>query len=159
MFLTHSGEEPVVDRRRPIQVRVTPSDAPSPAAPGGWSDILMHPETTAVTLDDSDPTRMLHDLEQLARTVAQAPYRDHLRVLPIPDEITRRVAAHRWTDLPDRIGTGGLPVLCLTLAGRLVALPATDADFREVFVRFGDRGTVRIQSVGSTVIAMEVRRT
>jgi hypothetical protein len=157
-YLNDSDATSVLDRRRTIKVRAARSERPSPVASGTWSDTLMNPETTVVTIDGFDSTRMLHDLEELAKTVSQAPYRDHIRMLPIPAEITQRVAAHRWTDLPDQIGSGGLPVLCLSVAARLVALPETDTNFREVLVRFSELGTVCIQSVGPTVIAMEVRQ-
>ena len=155
--LNDSGEAPVLDRRRMITVEATRSDGPSPIAPDSWSDTLTNPETTVVTIDGSDPTRMLHDLEALAKTVSQAPHHDHIRILPLPAELTRRMTAHRWVNLPEQIASGGLPVLCLSVAARLVSLPATDANFREALVRFGELGTVCIQSVGPTVIAMEVR--
>lgn len=158
VFLTDSDETPVLDRRRTITIRAAYSDELLPVALGTWPDTLMNPETIVVTIDGSDSTRMLHDLEELAKTVSQAPYRDHIRMLPITAELTRRVAAHRWVNLPDQIGSGGLPVLCLSVAARLVTLPEMDANFREVLVRCSELGTVRIQSVGPTVTAIEVRQ-
>lgn len=158
MFLTNLDETPVLDRRRTIKVRAARSDEPSPVASRTWSDTLMNPETTVITLDGSDSTRMLRELEAIAQIASQAPYRDHIRMLPIPAELTRLVAAQHWANLPDQIGSGGLPVLCLSVAARLVALPETDTNFREVLVRFSELGTVCIQSVGPTVTAMEVRQ-
>ncbi|MBC7517647.1 MAG: hypothetical protein H7248_01985 [Microbacteriaceae bacterium] len=155
--LSDSGETPILDRRRTIRVSAAPSVGSTPVASGCWSDALMNPGTTVVTIDGSDPTRVDHVLIELAKSVSQAPHRDHIRILPIPAELTRRVAARHWVDLPDHIGTGGLPILCLSVAARLVALPETDTNFREVLVRLGELGTVCIQSVGATVIAMEVR--
>ena len=49
-----------------------------------------------------------------------------------------------------------MPVLCLSVAGRLVNLPESDTNFREVLVRFSELGTAFIQSIGPTVVAMEV---
>jgi hypothetical protein len=156
VFLTDSDETPVLDRRRTITIRAACSDEPLPVALGTWPDALMNPEPIVVTIDGSDSTRMLHDLEELAKTVSQAHYRDHIRMLPITAELTRRVAVHRWVNLPDQIGSGDLPVLCLSVAARLVSLPEMDTNFREVLVRCGELGTVRIQSVGPTVTAIEV---
>ncbi len=156
MFLRTGGETPVRDRRRTITVTAAHPNGPSPVAFGTWSDTLMNPETTVVAIDCSDSSGMRRELQAIAQIASQAPYRDQIRMLPIPVELTRRVAVHRWRDLPDQIGSGGLPVLCLSVSARLVALPKSDTNFRELLVRFSELGTVCIQSVGSTVVAMEV---
>ena len=155
--LNASGEAPPLDRRRMITVQAARLDGSPPVASDSWSDTLMNAETTVVTLDGSNPARMLRDLEKLAKTVSQAPHRDHIRLLPLPADLTEPVAAHRWVNLPEQIGSGGLPVLCLSVAARLVALPGADNNFREVLVRVDELGTACIQSVGPTVVAMEVR--
>ncbi len=156
MFLSNVGATTVLDRRRTITVTAPHSNGPSPVAFGTWSDTLMNPETTVVAIDCSDSSGMRRELQAIAQTASQAPYRDQIRMLPIPVELTRRVAVHHWRDLPDQIGSGGLPVLCLSVAARLVALPKSDNNFREVLVRFSELGTACIQSVGPTVVAMEV---
>lgn len=155
-----TGPDPtyVLDRRRTITVQQAPSDRPSTIASGTWSDTLLNPETTVVTIDVTDTTQMLHDLEELAKTAGNAPHRDHIRLLPINAQLKRRITAHEWVNLPDRIGSGGVPVLCLSIAARLVALPRTDTNFREALVHITERGTVCIQSVGATVIATEVHQ-
>lgn len=159
VFLTNSDEISVVDRRRTITVRTAHSDEPPSAASRIWPDTLMSPETTDVTIDGSSSIRLLRDLEDLAQTASLAPYRDHIRMLPIATEIAQRVVVHRWVDLPETIGPGDLPTLCLSLAARLVALPKTDSRFREARVRCGENGMVQIQSVGPTVTAMDVNQT
>ncbi len=156
VYLNDLDETPVVDRRRTITIRAACSDEPLSVALGSWPDTLLNPETTVVIIDGANSTRMLRELEAIAQTVSQARYRDHIRMLPITAEMAQRVEVHRWADLPDQIGSGGLPVLCLSVAARLVLLPETDANFREALVGLRERGTVRIQSVGSTVTAIEV---
>lgn len=156
VFLTDSDEISVMDRRRTIMVRAANSDEPPSAASRTWPEALMSPQTAVVTIDGSSSIRLLRALEDLAQTASLAPYRDHIRILPIATEITQRVVVHRWADLPETIGTGDLPTLCLSLAARLVALPKTDSKFREARVRCGENGMIQIQSVGPTITAMDV---
>lgn len=157
VYLNESADEPpVLDRRRTITIRAAYSDEPLPVGLGTWPDTLLSSEITVVAIDSTSSTRLLRELEVIAQTVSQAPYRDHLRMLPITAELMQRVEVHHWADLPDQIGAEGLPALCLSVAARLVLLPATDANFREALVALRGRGTVRIQSVGSTVTAIEV---
>lgn len=156
-------ESPIVDRRRMITVNAALSaeaeaeaEAPAPAA-SSWPDLLMRPDTTVITIDSSDPIAFLGELEALAKTVAGAPYRDHLRLVPIAADLTRTVTVHRWIDLPESIGAEDLPALLLSLACRLVALPQTDARFREARIRYGESGMVQVQSVGATITALSVQ--
>lgn len=149
-------ETSIIDRRRSITVTVAQLDEPTSAASTAWPDALMGAGTTVVTIDGSSPTRLLHALEHLAQTASLAPYRDHVRMLPLAPDMMHKLVVHHWVDLPKTIECGDLPALCLSLAARLVALPQTDSLFREARVRCGDNGTVQIQSVGAVVTAMEV---
>lgn len=156
VLLSNSPEIAVRDRRRTIVVRVANSHTPPSDASETWPDTLMSPETTSVTIDGSSTMRLLRGLEELAQTAFSAPCRDHIRLLPVSAEITERMEVNRWTDFPENIRAGELPVLCLSLAARLVSLPRTDTRFREARVGYDKNGTVTIQSVGHTVIALHV---
>lgn len=157
MFLTGATETSVLDRRRAIKVMVASPADPVPAIPSIWSDNLMNSNTTVITIHGSNATRRLRELKALAIMASQTPYRDHIRLLPLTAELARQPLVHRWAGLPNRIGSGGLPVFCLSVAARLVTLKETDLKFRETLVQRNELGTVCIQSVGATVTAMEIR--
>lgn len=157
VLMTGSDETFLLDRRRAITVRTALPDELSSAVASIWPADLMSSGTAIVTIDGSTSERMLRELDDLACMASQAPFRDHIRMLPINTAVVSRSGTHRWANLPAEIGSGDLPALCLGVAARLAALPGTDKNFREARARCGDNGMVLIQSVGPTVSAMEVR--
>jgi hypothetical protein len=156
--LLDSAETSTIDRRRSIMARVAPPGELPSAASRTWPDALLSPDTTVVTVDGASPIRLLRALEDLAQAASLAPYRDHIRLLPIPPEVAQSVVVHRWADLPEAIGAADLPALCLSLAARIVSLPQTDSRFREARIRCGESGLVQIQSIGQSVFAFQVSR-
>ncbi|TIH29575.1 hypothetical protein [Subtercola vilae] len=156
VLLIDSVQPFLLDRRRAISVRMAlPQESPSSAA-SSWPDCLMNAEFTVVAVDGSHIRRFVQELKNLASIASQAPHRDHIRMLPINAESEPRLTTRPWLGLPDKIGSADLPALCLSIAARVAALPTTDTEFREARVRCGEHSVMRLQSVGSTVTAMEL---